>query len=46
MRIQDVYIGVLFLSKVEELVENIELNCWSNGNENESLRVLLLTVVS
>ena len=46
MRIQDVYIGVLLLSKVELLVENIELNCWSNGNESESLRVLLLTVVS
>ena len=49
MKIQDTLsteIGVLLVSKVEELVVNIELNCWEKRKEKERLRLLLLTTVS
>ena len=49
MKIQDTLsteIGVLHVSKVEELVVNIELNCWEKRKEKEPLRLLLLTTVS
>ena len=49
MKIQDTLsteIGVLHVSKVEELVVNIELNCWEKRKEKERLRLLLLTAVS
>ena len=43
---QGAVIGVLFVSKVEELVDNIEINWWRKTNEKERLRLLLLTTVS
>ena len=49
MKIQDMLcavIGVLFVSKVEDLVDNIEINWWMKTNEKERLRLLLLTTVS
>ena len=38
-------IGVLLVSKAEELVDNIELNCWRKRNEKERLRLLLSITV-
>ena len=49
MKIQDILftdIGVLLVSKVEELVDNILFNCWRKRNEKERLPRLLLTKVS
>ena len=31
-------VGVLLVSKVEVLVDNIELNCWKKMREKEQLR--------
>ena len=31
-------VGVLLVSKIEELMDNIELNCWRKRNEKERLR--------
>ena len=38
--------GVPLVSKVKELVHNIELNCGMKKNEKEPLRLLLLTIAS
>ena len=38
-------IGVLLVSKVEVLVDNIELNCWRMKREKDRLRLLPLTTV-
>ena len=49
MKIQDMLfteIGVLLVSKVEELVGNLELNHWLKKNEKERLSLLLVTTVS
>ena len=42
MKIQDILcagVGVLLVSKVEVLVDNIELNCWRMRREKERLRL-------
>ena len=49
MKIQDILfpeIGVLLVSIVEELVDNIDLNCWRTRNEKERLALLPVTAVS
>ena len=49
MRIQDMLFtgnGVRLVLKVEELVDNIELNFWRKRKEKERLRLLLLITVS
>ena len=49
MKIQDMLsteISVLLVSKVEELMVNIELNAGRKRKEKERLRLLLLTTVS
>ena len=33
-------VGVLLVSKVEELVDNIELNCWMKRNVKERLSIV------
>ena len=48
MKIQDMLfteIGVLLVSNVEVLTDNIDLNCWRKTKEKERLRLLLLTTV-
>ena len=49
MKIQDMLfagIGVLHVSKVEVLVDTIELNCWRKRKEKEPHRLYLSTAVS
>ena len=49
VKIQDMLctgIGVLLVSRVEELVDNIEVNCWRKRNEKKRLRLLLFITVS
>ena len=49
MKIQDMLfaeIGVLLVSSVDELVGNIELNCWRMRKEKERPRFVPLTTVS
>ena len=49
MKIQDMLcaeICVLLLSKVEELVDNIECGCWMKEKDIERLRLLPSTTVS
>ena len=48
MKIQDMLstgVGVLLVSKVEVLVDNIELNCWKKKKEKGRLRSLLSITV-
>ena len=48
MKIQEMLlteIGVLLVSKVEELEDNIELNCWREKNEKERLPLLRSTTL-
>ena len=50
MKVQDMLCaenGVLLVSKIEELVNNIELNSWRTRNEKERLPLqLLVTAVA
>ena len=49
MKIQDLLfagIGVLLVSKVEVLVDNIELNCWRKRKEKGQLLLLLSITAS
>ena len=49
MKIQDMLftgVRVLLLSKVEVLVDNIELNCWRKEKEKEQRRLSLSITVS
>ena len=49
MKIQDMLsagVGVLLVSNVDVLVDNIEWNCWRNEKENEQLRLQLSIAVS
>ena len=43
MKIQDMLftgVGVLHVSKVEELVDNIEFNCWRKGKEETTTPIV------
>ena len=47
MKIQDMLrteIGVVQVSKVAELVDNIELNCWRKKYEKQRLRFVDLSI--
>ena len=49
MKIQDILftgIGVRLVSKVEVLVDNIELNCWRKRKERGQLRLQLSITAS
>ena len=49
IKIQDMLstgVGVLLVSKVEVVVDNIELNCYKKRKEKEQLRLLFSTTVS